>query len=187
MSAQENLCLRALEMEDVETIYGWENDMSQWNIGSNLRFLSRYAVEDYIINSQNEEIFSCGQARFILEKKEGERRLSVGCVDLFDIDGYHSKAAIGLYIDQSHRGQGLADKALQLLENYSFEVLHLHQIYAFIGEGNTSCRRLFEHSNYKEVASLPDWIRKKDGYENVIVYNKIFTPNNEPKQQQNRQ
>ncbi|MBR1768920.1 MAG: GNAT family N-acetyltransferase [Bacteroidales bacterium] len=170
MLNDKELYLRAVEIEDVDKLYLWENDTEQWSVGLSERFVSRYALENYVLTSQNEDIFSSCQMRNILVHK-GE---AVGCVDLFDIDFKNSRSAIGLYIDKEHRNKGYSQSALKLLEEYASQHLLLHQIYALIGEKNMACRRLFEKSSYTHTATLPEWIKRKDCFEDVLIFSKTL-------------
>lgn len=161
--------LRALELEDVEKVFAWENDQEQWNVGVNNHYYSRYAIENYVLSSQNEDVFSSCQVRNIIESEDGQ---SVGCVDLYEIDARHSKAGIGIYIDKDFRQQGYAKQSLYLLEDYVLNILCLHQLYAVVGEDNTASIKLFKECNYTHTATLQDWLRKGKEFKNVLVFQK---------------
>ena len=44
----ENLLLRALEPEDLDILYEWENDPELWKYGSTLTPYSKFALRDYL-------------------------------------------------------------------------------------------------------------------------------------------
>ena len=50
--------LRAVELDDVDLLYEWENDMELWEFGNTMRPFSKYALENYVLNSQNESLYS---------------------------------------------------------------------------------------------------------------------------------
>lgn len=75
--------LRALEPEDVDILYKWENDTNVWKVSNTVAPFSRHILRQFI-DSQKYDIFETRQLRLIIEEKEGSR--AVGCIDLFDID-----------------------------------------------------------------------------------------------------
>ncbi|MCF0210512.1 MAG: GNAT family N-acetyltransferase [Bacteroidales bacterium] len=171
---EERIIMRALEPQDAEKVYEWENDYEQWTNGVNSRFFSLFAIKEYIANQQNEDIFACSQTRNIIELHTNTGKRMIGCVDLYDIDARHSKAGVGIYIDSKERGKHYATKSLELLEKYAANILCLHQLYAFVIEDNTASNSLFTSAGYSLNATLKNWVRVKDNFKNVNVYQKIL-------------
>ncbi|MBQ9311846.1 MAG: GNAT family N-acetyltransferase [Bacteroidales bacterium] len=171
---EEKIIMRALEPEDAEKIYEWENDSEQWNNGVNTRFFSLVGIKEYIFNQQNDDIFSSCQTRNIIELQNDTKKEIIGCVDLYDIDAKNSKAGIGIYIQKEKRGQGYAKKSISLLEQYASNTLCLYQLYAFVSENNVVSQSLFASLGYNKTVELKDWVRIGKKFENVIVYQKIL-------------
>lgn len=166
--------LRALEPKDVDNIYTWENDVEQWSVGVNNRFISKYDIENYILTAQMQDAFASQQIRFIIDVKEKEKTLSVGCVDIFDIDAKNLRASVGIYVTPNYRKQGYALEALALIENYAKQILCFNQLYALVGQNNINSIKLFEKAGYFLVATLPQWLRRDNCFENVAIYQKIL-------------
>lgn len=166
--------LRALEPKDIDNIYAWENDVEQWAVGINNRFISKYDIENYILTAQIQDAFTSQQIRFIIDVKEKEKIFSVGCVDVFDIDVKNLRASIGIYITPDCRKRGYALKAISLIENYTKKILCFNQLYALVGQNNTNSIKLFEKASFILVATLPQWLRRKNYFENVHIYQKIL-------------
>lgn len=164
--------LRALEPKDVDNIYTWENDVEQWSVGVNNRFISKYDIENYILTAQMQDAFASQQIRFIIDVKE--KTLSVGCVDIFDIDAKNLRASVGIYVTPNYRKQGYAIEALALIENYAKQILCFNQLYALVGQNNINSIKLFEKAGYFLVATLPQWLRRDNCFENVAIYQKIL-------------
>ena len=80
--------LRAMEPEDLDFLYGMENDSDMWSVGNTSVPYSRYVLHDYIANATN-DIYHDGQVRLIMENSEGE---AVGIVDVFDFNAQHRRA-----------------------------------------------------------------------------------------------
>ena len=168
----EKIILRAIELKDCDTIYKYENDTQSWNDGISTRFYSKYAIEQYVLTTQNEDITKTEQCRLMIDVVVANARKTVGCVDLYDIDFRHSKAGIGIYIDSMYRGHSYATKTLIELEKYAFNVLNIHQLYAFVSIKNTISRHLFIKNNYKHTSTLTDWLKINGIYFDVAVYQK---------------
>jgi diamine N-acetyltransferase len=105
--------LRALEPEDVDILYKWENDTNVWKVSNTVVPFSRHILRQFI-DSQKYDVFETRQLRLIIEAKDSGR--PVGTIDLFDIDPYNRRAGIGVLIyDKKERCQGYASSALQIL------------------------------------------------------------------------
>lgn len=162
--------LRALEPEDLEFLYCWENKTDLWEVGNTLAPYSRYNLKQYIVQS-HEDIYVLRQLRLMIEAKEN--RLPVGMIDLFDFEPYHRRAAVGILIAGENRQQGVARRALGLLHEYVFEFLRLHQLYAYISANNTASLRLFLSAGYEESGRLKEWLVKGEKYQDVVVVQRI--------------
>jgi len=162
-----HICLRALEPEDLEFLYKWENDTRIWTNGDTVSPYSRYTLKQYIAESHR-GVYELKQLRLmIVEKASGS---TVGMVDLYDVDFHHRKAGVGILVDDSTRRRGVATQALGLMKEYAFGFLKLHQLYAYIGQNNSPSLALFDRCGFQASGLLKDWIVTADGYEHVWVY-----------------
>lgn len=159
------ITLRKIEPEDVPFLYQWENDASAWSDGANHNPLSQKDLRDYISASTG-DIYQDGQLRQIIIN-EG---VTVGCIDLFDLDPRNGRAAIGMYIAPAYRGQGLGKQAVEALEEYAFGFLHLRTLYAVIAEHNAPCRAIYQQLNYTESSILRGWTQE----DNALIYIKNY-------------
>lgn len=154
--------LRALEPEDVDLLYKWENDTNVWKVSNTVAPFSRYILRQFIDN-QKYDVFETRQLRLMIEEKEEDR--PVGAIDLFEIDPYNRRAGIGVLIyDKKDKGQGYASSALQLLIRYSFMVLQLNQLYANIHCDNIDSVNLFRSKGFLTVGVKREWIKTTSGW-----------------------
>ena len=117
--------LRALEIEDLDAMYGWENDMSVWRVSGSIAPFPRNILSR-LIDEQQFDIYATRQMRLVIEcNKDG---VAVGAVDLFEFDPQNRRAGIGVIVAPPYRRQGFAADALLCIERYAREVLHLHQL-----------------------------------------------------------
>lgn len=160
------IAFRAPEPEDLDLFYRWENDATLWKYGSTPAPVSRFLLRDYL-KLEGEDLYSKRQQKMVvLLKASGE---PIGTIDLFDFDPYHNRAAIGMMIDSSFQGQGYAYETVQLLVEYAFSYLHIHQLYVEIPTSNVPCYRLFSKLNFHLCTTLKEWIRGENGYEDLYL------------------
>ena len=162
--------LRAVEPEDLDALYRWENDSSLWIYGSTVSPFSRYLLKQYI-ESYTADITRDKQLRLIIMRKES--RQVIGAIDCFDYDITNRKAAIGLLIDPDHKRQGFGRDALETFIVYAFRFLHLHQLYVHIPVCNTASIALFRTCGFHESTRLKDWIRLPQGYTDALIFQKF--------------
>ena len=164
----EKIRLRALEPEDVETLYLWENDTAVWGVSHTLLPFSRHILRQFI-EEQSKDIYQTGQTRFVMEAREDNR--AIGVIDLFDFDPYHLRAGIGILVyEKADRRKGYAVEALKLLVRYGFEILRLHQLYGNIPASNEASLRLFEGCEFVRCGQKRDWLRLESGWEDEYTY-----------------
>jgi diamine N-acetyltransferase len=168
MSFLENktLLLRALEPEDLDVLYEWENNPELWKYGSTLMPYSKFALRDYLTNSLQGIVHSRQLRLMAIEKKSG---IPIGTVDLFDYDPIHQRAGIGILVDTHYRRKGFGTEILLLTANYAFNTLHLNQLFAYIPVSNTNSFDLFRKCGYEQAGILKSWLKTSACYEDVYV------------------
>lgn len=164
--------LRALEPEDLEVLYRWENNSDLWELGNTLSPYSRYILKEYIRESYR-EIFETKQLRLMIELRS--TGAAIGTVDLYDFDPHHRRAGIGILIDPLHQGKGLATETVRILMEYAFSFLKLHQLYVHIPVGNKASEALFTRCGFVISGIMKDWVMAERGYSDVLLMQKIMT------------
>jgi diamine N-acetyltransferase len=149
--------LRAVEPEDLELLYSWENEEANWKQSNTLVPYSRYILKRYIANS-HKSLFETGQLRLMIDVTSREK--TVGTIDLFDFDHFHMRAGVGILIaDPRDRKKGYGSAALKCIIRYAFETLNLHQLWCNILEGNEESMNLFLHHGFERSAVKKEWVR----------------------------
>lgn len=170
MLENEHIKLRALEPEDLNLLYEWENDTTLWDVGNTRQPYSKFALKQYI-SQFDKNIYEAGQLRLMIVEKSTQT--TAGTVDLFDLDIHNSRIALGLFIDKKSQGKKLATQALHLVENYVFNFLQINQLYCQISSKNETSKRMFEKENYEVNGILKNWIKTSKGYEDIIVFQRF--------------
>jgi len=168
----EHTRLRALEPSDIEILERTENDEELWHLSNSLAPLSRYQLEQYILNA-SADIFEAKQLRLVISNNDGR---VVGFIDLFEFDPIHQRAGVGIVISKTEdRRKGYGGEALKLLIKYAFSRLKLHQLYCHILESNSDSIRLFEAYGFTKVGLKRDWRLLNGAYENEWLLQLINT------------
>lgn len=165
-----NIYLRALEPEDLEFVHAIENDESIWELSNTQTPYSKFIIKQYLEHAQI-DIFEAKQLRLVISSY---KETPLGLIDLFDFDFKNSRAGVGILVkDEAHRQKGYGSEALQLLVNYSFTHLGLHQLYCNISEENKTSISLFKAQGFEEVGLKKDWNHINGTYKNEYLFQLI--------------
>jgi len=173
-----NTRLRAIEPADLDIIYKWENDPANWLISNTITPFSRHVLNRYIEHA-HKDIHEARQLRLMIDlmDESGDAKETIGTVDLFDFDPVHERAGLGILIaSQENRMKGFAFESLSILIRYSFETLHLHQLYCNISENNQASLNLFRKLGFMDVGVKRDWLRESSGWQDVHLLQLISYP-----------
>ena len=158
--------LRALEPEDIDLLYLWENDTNLWQCGSTLAPWSRFSLKKYIEESY-QHIYDIKQQRLMIVWKENNE--SIGTIDIFNFDPFHERAEVGILVEKNYRNKGIAEQVLFLVQKYAFDFLKINQLYANIPEENEISLRLFQRCGYKISGILQQWLRLGEAFQHVYI------------------
>ena len=154
--------LRALEPEDIDILYKWENDPNLWKLSSTIAPFSKYILRRFIEN-QRYDIDETKQMRLIIESKADGR--PVGAVDLFDLDPTNRRAGIGVLIyDDADQEKGYASSAINAMILYAFQVLGLNQLYCNILANNLKSFNIFKKKGFTVIGLKSEWIKTTTGW-----------------------
>jgi diamine N-acetyltransferase len=168
-----NVRIRALEPEDIDLLYNWENDRRIWHLSNTLTPLSRFTLEQYVL-SAGQDLYATRQMRLMIDLVNGENgKITIGSIDLFEFEPAHMRAGVGILIHESYRGKGYASEALQLLINYTFETLHMHQLFANISVDNPESIKLFENKGFQFIGTKKDWNKIRNQWKDESMFQLI--------------
>lgn len=147
--------LRALEPEDLEFIYEMENDVSVWEVSQTQTPYSKFSIEQYLENA-NQDIYEAKQLRLAICNIKTQK--TIGLIDLFDFDPKNNRVGVGILIQNlQNRRQGIGSEALEILINYAFAYLNLNQMYANIDPENVASVRLFTKFEFQKIGTKKGW------------------------------
>ena len=168
-----NCNLRSLEPEDLDFLFSAENNESFWEISNTQTPYSKYILQKYIENA-HQDIYEAKQYRFVICNKQN---IPVGMIDLFDFNPQHNRVGVGILILPENQGKGFGSEALEMVIDYAFTYLNVHQIFANITADNHKSIALFEKLNFKKIGIKKDWIYANTHYKDELLYQLIISPN----------
>lgn len=175
MLSNNSIRLRALEIDDLDMLYLWENDTSLWRDGNNIAPFSHRLLAEYI-DTYDGDIFKSQQLRFMIVDVASD--VAVGMVDLYDFDAVNRRAGVGIMLDEAHRGKGFASEAIDLLCQYCYSRLGLHQLYAITAIDNTASVALFRNCGFKIAGKLRSWLRQGESYIDAYFQQRLLSAEN---------
>ncbi|MEN2400707.1 GNAT family N-acetyltransferase [Flavobacterium sp. MC2016-06] len=167
----DSIYIRALEPNDLEFVYAMENDQSIWEVSNTQTPYSRFLIRQYLENAQ-QDIYEAKQLRLAICRDEDFP--AIGLIDLFEFDPKNNRAGVGIVIQQdANRNQKVGSEALELLINYAFHNLNLHQLYANISTENAASIGLFTKFGFKKIGIKKDWILLDGHYQDEAIFQLI--------------
>lgn len=166
-----SIYLRALEPEDLEFVYAIENDESIWEVSNTQTPYSRFLISQYLENA-HQDIYEAKQLRLVICKNQNFN--AIGLIDLFDFDPRNNRAGVGILIKNSgDRNSGIGTEALDLLIQYAFTKLNLHQLYANIDLENEASLALFTNFGFQNIGVKKQWNLIKGRYKDEALFQLI--------------
>ena len=145
----DNVTLRYLEFDDIDTLYRWETDIELAIWAGWTPPLSRAAFRH-----KYEQRITEPEKDLVMLGIEFEGQL-VGYVQLALIEDDERRAAAGVLIgEKSMWGRGIASTALRILLDYAFTVRNLERVYAEVYGFNQRSLRLMERVGFQKEGVL---------------------------------
>ncbi len=168
-----SVILRAVEPQDADLLFKWENDGKNWQVSNTITPFSKRIIEEYV-ESAKQDIFENKQLRLMIDKAEDNQ--TIGTIDLFDFEPLHSRAGVGILIHQEEdRAKGYASESLKLMSEYCKNTLIIKQLYCQVSEKNIVSQKLFEKLGYEKTGTLKSWVRTSPmDWESVFIYQKVL-------------
>ncbi|AFP84445.1 spermidine N1-acetyltransferase [secondary endosymbiont of Ctenarytaina eucalypti] len=138
--------LRPLEREDLHFIHQLNNNEMM------MRYWFEEPHEAYVElkDLYQKNIHNISERRFIIDKQS----ISVGLVELVNIDYIHRRAEFSILVAPEHQGKGYASVATYLALNFGFMVLNLYKLYLIVDEENTKAIHIYKKLGFKQEGVL---------------------------------
>lgn len=101
----------------------------------------------------------------------------IGVVGLCHWDAINASAEVSFYIgERAARGKGLARRAVHLLEEWGFEQLRLHRIWAEVYAFNEPSIRLLESLGYEQEGRMREHVWRDGKFVDALLYGLLEGP-----------
>ena len=147
--ADDLIRIRAIELQDLETLRKWINDPDT----------ARYLSMSWPISTRDQQDWferlrkDGDRKKLVIELREGEL---IGLLSLMNMDHVNQSVEIGITIGTEHRQKGFAARAIRLAVQVLFTHFNYHRIWAEILETNEACLRLFKDAGFDREGVLKD-------------------------------
>ena len=151
--------LRPINKKDTHLIVKWRNND---NVKKNFVFQEKF-TEELHNKWMDDKVASGSVVQFIIIEKETND--PIGSVYFRDIDYDKKIAEFGIFIgEDSKRGKGFGNEAVELALQYGFDMLKLNEIFLRVYADNKAAVKSYEKvgfNKYKEVNSIRKMIFMK--------------------------
>ena len=94
----------------------------------------------------------------------------VGQVSLYNTSFTHQRAEVGVWIGRPFQHQGYGTKALALILEYGFKILHFNRFQAHIFTENLYSQQLFEKLGFQQEGLHRQYVKKDSRFLDVYEY-----------------
>ena len=167
----EHIFLRAVEKQDLETLYECENNTGVWKISNTQTPFSKYVLEQYL-ESSHRDIYTNKQLRLMICLNHSNE--CVGTIDLFEFEPAHARIGVGILVFEQFRHKGFALEALNCLKQYVFNILLVNQLFCNISSSNSESINLFEKAGFEKAGIKKQWNKiAVNVFEDELMYQLI--------------
>ena len=164
-TAQQEIILRALALDDLDRTLKWHNDPELYaTLEGHFRYVNANSEKEWLtrrIGARDE----VNLAVCLAETKE-----HIGNIYLREIDWINRNGALHLFIGgPEHRGKGYGTAAVRQLAKHAFEDLGLVRIYLHVLASNTAARATYERCGFLVEGRLRRHVLKKNEFEDVVI------------------
>ena len=170
MFSFDEVTLRPLEPEDIDTLYTWDCDhelniLAGWSRRQGMAAFRQFQEQRMMEPPENVETFGI--------QVQGQL---VGYVQLALIDHQERRAAVGILIgERAMWGRGIGSTALRILLDYAFTVQGLERIYAEIYSFNIRSAHLMEKVGFQREGMLRQHEIHNGARQDMIIFGILKT------------
>ena len=147
--------LRAVEKEDASTLFIWENNPANWKVSNTEIPFSLHSIHQLI--EQQSNIRNSGQLRMIICLND--THFPIGAFDLYDVSFKHGFASIGILIaEEKERGKGYARESMELMIEYTRDILEFSNLQCSIHADNSKSIIFFKNMGFNLIGTKKNWL-----------------------------
>ena len=163
----EPVYLRALEIDDLERVHKWHNDIEMWDLlTSPFRYVSRASEEEWLRKKQSYSNEEVNLAICLTGNSEHIGNIYLREISWIARHGHMSGILIG---DPVHRSKGYGTSALRRLIEHAFGDLGLRRLYTYVLDENKPSARMMEKCGFVVEGKLRKHAFKAGKFKDVVV------------------
>ena len=171
MLSNSKITLRALEPDDIDLLYHWENTSDVWKVSNTHTPISKFMLANYI-KSADADIWEKKELRLMIV--DANQKV-IGTIEVFEFDPFHQRAGLGIIIfDQADRRSGIATTTLDLISDYLKNEIGVYQVYVNIASDNQPSIKLFEKLSFELIGTKKHWLKRPTGWIDELMYQKFL-------------
>ena len=97
----------------------------------------------------------------------------LGAAGLNNLSEQNKKAEIGFWLLPGNWGQGIISETIPLILSYSYDILQLHRIEAFVESENHDCKQVLDKLLFTHEGTMKDCEIKNGAYISLDIYSKL--------------
>lgn len=137
--------LSPINPEDAEIYTKWMNDLE-------VSIYTTSAPRIYTLAKEKEILDQISKEGYNFAIIDSEKEIVIGNCGLINVDLINRKAELGIFIgDKEYRSKGYGAEAIELLLDYSFNLLNLNSIMLIVKAFNKRAIKCYEKSGFKLI------------------------------------
>ena len=160
--------LRALEMDDLDIILKYWNNVEIRRYLGSLLPMSRSAEKEWLERATKSDPWKDGEIILAIEDKKTQEFL--GTASLFDISKHSRAAEFGIAIhNPENLGKGYGTDTTKVILWIGFHVLGLNNIYLYALSNNSRAIRAYEKAGFKKIGAFRKRMFSMGKFEDLLA------------------
>ena len=166
----ENIYFKPLSTYDVQEIHSYasDEDVSRfigWKLMKTLNETHNYIEEMLERESEGTHLY----ASIVLKSTQK----IIGTAMIFNFDHEAKHAEIGYVFHRSYWSKGYGTETVALVDDFAFDSLNLHKLYARVVGANIGSIRVLEKNGFKLEGCLKDYFFIDNSYYDEMLFGKF--------------
>ncbi|MFW9792767.1 MAG: GNAT family N-acetyltransferase [Candidatus Thorarchaeota archaeon] len=164
----EKVILRALEMDDLDMILKYWNNLELRQYLNSQIPMSRQTEQKWLERATTQDPWRDGEMVLAIEDRETGEFL--GSVSLFDISKQHKKAEFGIAIhNPDNLGKGYGTDTTRVMLWIAFHILGLNSVYLITMSSNERAQKAYEKAGFKRAGVFRQGAFVKGVFHDFII------------------
>ena len=109
------------------------------------------------------------QFNYVIELRDNQKTTRIGSVSLWNINWFHQRSGIGIWILPTFWERGIGTKTITLIKIIGFNHLNLNRIEAHIAVKNDRSINMFKKCGFVEEGILKGYLNINGGFQNALL------------------